>query len=53
MSDPSLIWIVDQDQLNLYVCSEGDITRTPHNSLMANMSVELFPSEYCRRTVFI
>ena len=30
---PSLIWVVDQDQLNPYVAYEGYVVRVPHNPL--------------------
>lgn len=30
----SLIWVVDQDQLNPYVAYEGYVVRVPHNPLM-------------------
>jgi hypothetical protein len=29
----SLIWVVDQDQLNPYVAYEGYVVRVPHNPL--------------------
>jgi len=32
---PSLIWVVDQDQLNPYVAYEGYVVRVPHNPLMS------------------
>ena len=31
---PSLIWVVDQDQLNPYVAYEGYVVRVPHNPLL-------------------
>ena len=33
---PSLIWVVDQDQLNPYVAYEGYVVRVPHNPLRFN-----------------
>ncbi|MEI6116026.1 MAG: hypothetical protein WCP99_15840, partial [Burkholderiales bacterium] len=30
----SLIWVVDQDQLNPYVAIEGYVVRVPHNPLL-------------------
>jgi hypothetical protein len=31
---PSLIWGVDQDQLNPYVANEGYVVRVPHHPHM-------------------
>jgi hypothetical protein len=31
----SLIWVVDQDQLNPYVAYEGYVARVPHNPLFS------------------
>ena len=31
---PSLIWVVDQDQLNPYVANEGYVVCVPHDPIM-------------------
>ena len=37
---PSLIWVVDQDQLNPYVANEGYVVRVPHNPLTSVSETE-------------
>ncbi len=34
----SLIWVVDQDQLNPYVANEGYVVRVPHNPRIFNFA---------------
>ena len=47
---PSLIWVVDQDQLNPYVANEGYVVRVPHNP----PKFGLFPgSNFARPTPLI